>query len=49
VSGVEGVATKPVPADLGRTQSYRPRTTIGKALKPLEKGAGEILASAYSY
>jgi hypothetical protein len=42
-SGVEGVAMKSVPVDLGGTQIHRPGTIIGKALEPLEKGAGEIL------
>jgi hypothetical protein len=42
-SGVEGMAMKSVPVDLGGTQIHRPGTIIGKALEPLEKGAGEIL------
>jgi hypothetical protein len=40
---VEGVAMKSIPVDLGGTQIHRPGTIIGKALEPLEKGAGEIL------
>ncbi len=42
-SGVEGVAMKSVPVDLGGVQIHRPGTIIGKALEPLEKGVGEIL------
>jgi hypothetical protein len=42
-SGVEGVAMKSVPVDLGGTPIHRPGTIIGKALEPLEKGTGEIL------
>ncbi|HZW05826.1 MAG TPA: hypothetical protein VFF65_01785, partial [Phycisphaerales bacterium] len=42
-SGVEGVAMKSVPVELGGTQIHRPGTIIGKALEPLEKGVGEIL------
>ena len=42
-SGVEGVAMKSIPVDLGGTQIHRPGTIIGKALEPLEKGTGEIL------
>ena len=41
--GVEGVAMKSVPVDLGGTQIHRPGTIIGKALEPLESGVGEIL------
>jgi hypothetical protein len=42
-SGVEGVAMKSVPVDLGGIPIHRPGTIIGKALEPLEKGTGEIL------
>jgi hypothetical protein len=42
-SGVEGVAMKSVPVDLGGTPIHRPGTIIGKALEPLEGGTGEIL------
>jgi hypothetical protein len=42
-SGVEGLAMKSVPVDLGGTPIHRPGTIIGKALEPLEKGTGEIL------
>ncbi|HEX7316776.1 MAG TPA: hypothetical protein VF297_22940 [Pyrinomonadaceae bacterium] len=42
-SGVEGVAMKSVPVDLGGVSFHRPGTIIGKALEPLEKGTGEIL------
>jgi hypothetical protein len=42
-SGVEGVAMKSMPIDLGGTPIHRPGTIIGKALEPLEKGTGEIL------
>jgi hypothetical protein len=42
-SDVEGVAMKSQPLDLGGTPIHRPGTLIGKALEPLEKGAGEIL------
>jgi hypothetical protein len=42
-SGVEGVAMKSIPVDLGGTPIHRPGTIIGKALEPLEKGVGEIL------
>ena len=42
-SGVEGVAMRSVPVDLAGTQLHRPGTIIGKALEPLESGAGEIL------
>ena len=42
-SGVEGVAMKSVPVDLGGTLIHRPGTIIGKALEPLESGTGEIL------
>ncbi|HEX7313980.1 MAG TPA: hypothetical protein VF297_08660 [Pyrinomonadaceae bacterium] len=42
-SGVEGVAMRSVPVDLGGTPIHRPGTIIGKALEPLEKGTGEIL------
>ena len=31
------------PFDLGATPIHRPGTLIGKALEPLDKGAGEIL------
>ena len=42
-SGVEGVAMRSVPVDLGGTQIHRPGTIIGKALEPLAGGVGEIL------
>lgn len=42
-SGVEGVAMKSVPVDLGGTQIHRPGTIVGKALESLESGTGEIL------
>jgi hypothetical protein len=42
-SGVEGMAMKSVPVDLGGTRIHRPGTIIGKALEPLASGAGEIL------
>ncbi|HEX7314471.1 MAG TPA: hypothetical protein VF297_11135 [Pyrinomonadaceae bacterium] len=42
-SGVEGVAMKSVPVDLGGTPIHRPGTIIGKALEPLDSGMGEIL------
>jgi hypothetical protein len=42
-SGVEGVAMKSLPVDLAGTPIHRPGTILGKALEPLEKGAGEIL------
>jgi hypothetical protein len=42
-SGVEGVAMKSVPVDLGGVAMHRPGTIIGKALEPLEEGVGEIL------
>jgi hypothetical protein len=42
-SGVEGVAMKSVPVELGGVRIHRPGTIIGKALEPLEKGTGEIL------
>jgi Peptidase_G2, IMC autoproteolytic cleavage domain len=42
-SGVEGVAMKSTPVDLGGVQIHRPGTIIGKALEPLDKGTGEIL------
>ena len=42
-SGVEGVAMKSVPVDLGGTQIHRPGTIVGKALEPLASGTGEIL------
>ncbi|HZW08045.1 MAG TPA: hypothetical protein VFF65_13055 [Phycisphaerales bacterium] len=42
-SGVEGVAMKSVPVDLGGTPIHRPGTIIGKALEPLEKGVNDIL------
>ncbi|MDQ3742960.1 MAG: rod shape-determining protein MreC [Acidobacteriota bacterium] len=42
-SGVEGVAMKSIPVDLGGAQIHRPGTIIGKALEPLDKGTGEIL------
>jgi hypothetical protein len=42
-SDVEGVAMKSVPFQIGGRQIHAPGTIIGKALEPLEKGAGEIL------
>lgn len=42
-SGVEGVAMKSVPVNLGGVQMHRPGTIIGKALEPLAGGVGEIL------
>lgn len=42
-SGVEGLAMKSVPVDLGGTLIHRPGTIIGKALESLEGGLGEIL------
>ncbi|MEK6300442.1 MAG: peptidase G2 autoproteolytic cleavage domain-containing protein, partial [Acidobacteriota bacterium] len=43
-SDKEGIAMKSQPLDLGGTPIHRPGTLIGKALEPLEKGVGEILA-----
>ena len=42
-SGVEGLAMRSVPVDLGGTPIHRPGTIIGKALEPLASGTGEIL------
>ena len=42
-SGMEGVAMKSMPVDLGGVQIHRPGTIIGKALEPLDTGTGEIL------
>jgi hypothetical protein len=42
-SDVEGVAMKSEPVDVGGRRMHAPGTIIGKALEPLEKGAGEIL------
>jgi hypothetical protein len=42
-SDKEGIAMRSQPLDLGGTPIHRPGTLIGKALEPLEKGAGEIL------
>lgn len=42
-SDKEGFAMRSVPLDLGGTPIHRPGTLIGKALEPLDKGAGEIL------
>jgi hypothetical protein len=42
-SDLVGVAMKSQPIDLGGVQIHRPGTLIGKALEPIEKGAGEIL------
>ncbi len=42
-SGKEGVAMRSQPIDLAGTPIHRPGTLIGKALEPLDKGAGEIL------
>lgn len=42
-SGVAGTAMKSVPVDVGGVKMHRPGTLIGKALEPLESGAGEIL------
>ena len=43
-SDIPGVAMKSEPVNLGGVQIHRPGTLIGKALEPLEKGKGEILA-----
>jgi hypothetical protein len=43
-SGTPGFAMRSEPLDLGGTPIHRPGTLIGKALQPLEKGVGEILA-----
>ena len=43
-SDVPGVAMKSKPVNLGGVQIHRPGTLIRKALEPLEKGKGEILA-----
>ena len=40
----EGVAMKSVPVEIGGVRIHRPGTLIGKALEPLAKGTGEILA-----
>jgi hypothetical protein len=42
-SGVEGVAMRSEAIAIGGRQLHAPGTIIGKALEPLEKGAGEIL------
>ena len=42
-SDKEGFAMRSQPLDLGGTPIHRPGTLIGKALEPLDKGAGEIL------
>jgi len=42
-SGVEGAAMRSAPAAFGRRRLHAPGTIIGKALEPLDKGAGEIL------
>jgi hypothetical protein len=42
-SDVEGMAMRSEPVALGGRQFHAPGTIIGKALEPLEKGAGEIL------
>lgn len=43
-SDIPGVAMKSEPVNLGGVQIHRPGTLIGKALEPMEKGKGEILA-----
>lgn len=43
-SDVPGVAMKSQPISLGGVDIHRPGTIIGKALEPLAKGRGEILA-----
>jgi len=43
-SDVPGFAMKSEAVNLGGVQIHRPGTIIGKALEPLEKGKGEILA-----
>jgi hypothetical protein len=42
-SDVAGVAMKSEPINIAGRQIHAPGTIIGKALEPLEKGAGEIL------
>ena len=42
-SDKEGFAMKSTPVEFGGVRMHRPGTIIGKALEPLEKGAGEIL------
>jgi hypothetical protein len=42
-SDIPGTAMKSVPVDLGGIPIHRPGTIIGKALEPLDSGAGEIL------
>jgi len=42
-SDVEGVAMKSEPVSLGGRKFHAPGTIIGKALEPLDGGAGEIL------
>jgi hypothetical protein len=39
----EGIAMRSEPIDIGGAKIHRPGTIIGKALEPLDKGAGEIL------
>lgn len=43
-SDIIGMAMKSEPVTIGGVQIHRPGTLIGKALEPLEKGKGEILA-----
>lgn len=43
-SDISGMAMKSEPINIGGVQIHRPGTLIGKALEPLEKGKGEILA-----
>jgi hypothetical protein len=42
-SDKDGMAMKSEPLNLGGAEIHRPGTLIGKALEPLESGAGEIL------
>jgi hypothetical protein len=39
-----GMAMKSMPIEIGGVKIHRPGTILGKALQPLEKGEGEILA-----
>jgi len=42
-SDKEGFAMKSLPVEIGGVRMHRPGTLIGKALEPLDRGAGEIL------
>jgi hypothetical protein len=42
-SDIPGTAMKSAPIDIGGFSIHRPGTIIGKALEPLDRGAGEIL------